>query len=513
MRADKNFYATLLILGLLFSVSVVVRIPLLNRPLSNHHEWLTAHTLRINQIWFENGIRYYGFWPIMTYNNDADRNINNAASIKDDKGNYYYISYPPFSYFLPFMFFRAFSIYPDVLPLQTLNLILHLINSSLIFLLAAKLTEKRSKDEINSAAIIGFAVYVFSPATLWFHSNVYFADTLVQTFFISGIYFAVKYAEERNNRNLLLFSAAVFLMAYTEWIAGFFVASLLLYSLLNRGEKWVKILFLAAAASSLLAVLLTVSHYSQIAGFDSYAAAFTKKYLSRSAVTADEYGQTTNLSSLPKIIKYYMQNYGPIILTLVILLLISVKTNKRRFEEILWDNKTVVFALFLSASPALMHHIFGLNFTLSHDFSVLKTSVFFSLTAALLYESAREKTKKPVDVLLILAFAACVFLYLYGNLFVYTNPFLGGGLRQNLEYREIGLAIKESAKQDEVIFIKKDNYTIVPQLIFYAHRNIALWENEEKARELIRLNKAKKGIVFVLNKDATKIEERYYVDA
>jgi hypothetical protein len=52
----------------IFLLSVVVRLPMLNRPLSKHHEFCTAISLRIMQIWYDNGIEKYGYNPVMTYN-------------------------------------------------------------------------------------------------------------------------------------------------------------------------------------------------------------------------------------------------------------------------------------------------------------------------------------------------------------------------------------------------------------------------------------------------------------
>lgn len=57
------------IICLLFILSIVVRLPNLNRPLGNHHEWLTSTVLKHQQIWYENGALKYKFLPIMTYNN------------------------------------------------------------------------------------------------------------------------------------------------------------------------------------------------------------------------------------------------------------------------------------------------------------------------------------------------------------------------------------------------------------------------------------------------------------
>lgn len=62
---------TLPILLVAFLLSVAVRLPQLGRPLSKHHEFCTAVTLRVLQVWWDNGIENYHYNPVMTYNNEA----------------------------------------------------------------------------------------------------------------------------------------------------------------------------------------------------------------------------------------------------------------------------------------------------------------------------------------------------------------------------------------------------------------------------------------------------------
>src|SRR5579871_5317879 len=108
---------------LLFLLSVLVRVPDLNRPLSKHHEFCTAVSLRIMQIWADSGVTSYHFNPIMSYTGAANKYINNQTlSDPDTGGNEYYKSYPPGGYLLPYFIFTVLHIYPDVLPIQIYNL-------------------------------------------------------------------------------------------------------------------------------------------------------------------------------------------------------------------------------------------------------------------------------------------------------------------------------------------------------------------------------------------------------
>ena len=133
-------------LGILFGVfllSVIVRLPNLNRPLSKHHEFVTGVSLLPMQIFSMEGAATYNFSPVMSYPNKADKHIKNHASrLKDAEGNYYYISHPPLAYLLPHFTFTLLNIKPTALALQLFNLLFHFITALFVF----KITELMLKQ-------------------------------------------------------------------------------------------------------------------------------------------------------------------------------------------------------------------------------------------------------------------------------------------------------------------------------------------------------------------------------
>ena len=92
-------WKSFLVLLLIFSASVAMRITNMDRPLSKHHEFVTAVSLRVLQVWDQEGGVAFNFVPAMNYKGDANKFINNHASASDGmmdaKGNYYYVSHPP----------------------------------------------------------------------------------------------------------------------------------------------------------------------------------------------------------------------------------------------------------------------------------------------------------------------------------------------------------------------------------------------------------------------------------
>ena len=284
---NKITKINIIIIFLLFIIVVLIRTPFLDRPLGYHHEWLTAITLRIQQIWHEEGALKYGFNPILTYGNKADKHIDNThtwAPISDKAGNYYYISYGPFGLILPYLIFKASGIYPNILNIQIFNIILHFIGGIFVYLIILKLTRKDEQKKINIPALIGFFVYSFSPIALWFYSNVYSSEMLVATLFVISIYiFLIKIINLTKKNDFIytvLLGILIFLMIYTEWLGIFLASFILLYYFLNFKKRGCRSAFFVILFFSVLSLILIVYQYSQIDGFDSFINSYISKYWS-----------------------------------------------------------------------------------------------------------------------------------------------------------------------------------------------------------------------------------------
>lgn len=519
-RLSTQKYFVGIILILIFSISVIIRLCNLNRPLDGHQEWLTSTVLRNQCIWYEEGELKYKFCPIMTYNNKADRNINNQASNhKDAAGNFYYTSYPPFAYIFPYLIFKSFKLYPDVLPLQIFNLIIHFICCFFIFLIISLLTRKYYINKLNIPAIFGFSLYLFSPETLWYHSNVYMADILVQVFFIIGIYIFLKIILITDkNKNLIyyfLLGLNNFFIIYTEWLGVFFAFSIFLYTILNIKKKKMKAILYVIVTTTIASLTLTFWQYSQISTFDAFIKSSLGRYLFRSGLPQKAEGNLHffNLESWRNILFHYAKGYFPILIIACTLMLMYIAVYKKKFtanknlEKI--EAETVV--IYLCIVPVILHHVIFFNFTSLHDSSVLKTGVFIAIIIALFYHKIIYTFQTDIPdknkILKIKILNSIIILMIIASIGIYVL------INDNSSdyYKKIGKKIAKIAKNNETIFINSKK-CIRPQLIFYAHRNMANWENETKAKELLNLNGVNRGIIFTLDENEEKIVNIEYVN-
>ena len=143
----KQLKSPITLIFILWLCSVAIRIPQLNRPLSKHHEFITADALRIMEIWNQQGALHFHFNPIMSYAGAENKFINNQTTENyDAEGNSYYLSYPPFAYMLPYFLLGGWIQPPSVLSLQLFNMLLHLIECLLLYKICLLIAKKIKRE-------------------------------------------------------------------------------------------------------------------------------------------------------------------------------------------------------------------------------------------------------------------------------------------------------------------------------------------------------------------------------
>lgn len=490
----------------IFSLSVLVRLPMLNRPLSHPREWLSATVLRHLEIWHEQGISRAHFAPITTYPGRANKNINNEAlDHKDADGNYFYTSFPPLAYYVPYVIFETLHVYPAVLPLQIFNLALHFVSGLLIYFTVRLILN--CENEACYPAVIAFAVYIFCPETLWLQANVYMSDIFAQVLFIGGIYLLLRWAKYGPSGILSYFSFSIFVFCfvYAEWLGVFFAISVGLYAWLNRRKPGMKGLQLAAALGTSAALVLTIWQYSSISGFHAFLVASQNRFLLRSGLgqQLDLNLHIWNLLGWLLILTYYLLAYAA---DFALLGLWAALKGKGRPLNLTPDVKMAL--LFSAVLPPLLHHLIFFNYTAAHEFSVLKGTPIIAIVAGLLaWQLWESRPGSRISSIFLRAFLwASLALCCLASIFEYrilTGPNVPA-------YKEIGDFIAKNSSPDEIVFAEyqqpsRDLGRPLPQIVLYAHRNIAVWQDENQARELARQNGVLNIVVFVINSTETGV--------
>ena len=469
------FRKTFPVLLLVFGLSVLVRLPELNRPLSKHHEFCTAVSLRILQIWYDNGIEQYNFNPVMTYNNPADKFINNEANASggmiDTAGNYYYVSHPPFAYYLPYIVFKILHIRPDVLPLQILNMLIGFITALFVYFTVCLLSFNRARSYLHFPSFIAYSVYLFLPATLWFQGNVYMSDMLVHLPFVIGVYIVLKMILRQKflvPKYIIGYILILFVMIYTSWLGVFFAFGVLVYSLLHvRSIRGFRVLIWSTIAVTFFTLRLITYQYAEINGMEAYIHEVTNRYLIRGSIGHLHHGFLHFLLSyfilIKDIIYNYLVNYLAIYLLIAGFIWISITRAKLK---IVFSENGYRF-IWLSVLPVVALHLVFMQYS-SQDFTVLYASLFFSVLIGILYEKVKKSgvfSDKTINGLVLATIVLLIAQF-------YLTNIPGNHSLKGVDYdldKKMGEIIKEKFHKDEIVEI---NEKPSPQMVFYAGRNI-----------------------------------------
>jgi hypothetical protein len=491
----KTFPALLVV----FVLSVLVRLPQLDRPLSKHHEFCTAVSLRVLQIWYDNGIDKYGYNPVMTYNNPADKFINNDANASgrmiDADGNYYYVSHPPFAYYFPYFFFKVLHIRPDVLPLQVFNMLLGFLTALFVYLIVCLLSFNRGRSNLHFPSFVAYTVYLFLPATLWFQGNVYMSDMAVHLPFVIGVYIVLKMILRQKfevPKYVFWYVINLFIMIYTSWLGVFFAFGVLVYSLLHvRDIRGFRILIWWTIIVSFVTLRLITYQYSEISGLEGYAHEVLNRYLLRGSVGQLHHGFLHFFFSyfvlVKDIIYNYTVNYLPIYALIIGFLWVAITKAKLK---IVFSENGYRF-IWLSVLPVVLMHIVFMQYS-SQDFTVLYGSLFFSVLIGILYDKVRKSGAYSVatnNIIVVSVIVSLIALFYAANLPGQTS--IKGANYSN--EKSIGEYIHAKSSKDEVIFmISKPT----PQLVYYAGRNIREVASKEEAIAFLKERKMTKGALY-----------------
>lgn len=509
--------STIFILLAIFALSVLVRLPNLNRPLSKHHEFVTAVSLRVIDIWDKDGAAKYHFNPVMNYPGEANKHINNWASttgdMVDKEGNYYYVSHPPFAYIFPYAVFKLLHIKPSVLAIEIFHLVINFICALFIYLIVCLLGQQKPFSKTYWSGVVGFSVYLFSAGVLWFQSNTYMSDMLVHLFFVLNVYTILKLLIRKkffSPKYLVYYAIFLFLMIYTSWLGIFFAFSVFVYSFIKLRRETVFIplnlitLFVSAAA-----VGLFVYQGSLINGFDNYLAQMLQRVGERGGLS----GGASILMKLKStffafitLLKNYATSYLPLFLLLASFVYLTLSKAKLR---IVFTKNGYRF-LWLSTLPVILLHLLLLNYS-GHDFVSLYGSLFLSVLVAILYD--KLKNAHTLNTLQLRSGIAFVLISSVAMYYLINRP--GEFSLKGDQYaisKNLGEEIKNTSQDNEVVFAI-GNVVLDPQLIFYAERNILKVKSKEEALVFLKERNINKGIIFhsssFKNNQFDEVEEIY----
>ncbi len=508
----RSCRSVLLVLPALFALSVAVRIPQLQQPLHMVNEWLTAHVLTTLTIWDTGGISTYGYNPVYTFDNDADRHIQSLTSgIADKEGNYYYVSYPPLTFLLPYAVFSMLGVGPSLIAIKVFSLAIHAVTAWLIYALIASLYGIRVKDGVFPPALIACSMYLFMPIALKYHTSVYFADMLVQPIWIASIWFAFQLFERDKIGSYLYlagYGLTSLLAIYTEWLGVFSAFTLFVLAIfrLRSDTRYVRFL-LVAAGGTIIAIGLTIAQYSTIAGLDSFLDASIERFTVRSGVDANMGTPISRPIYHILIFLNYWYSYYPIIGLVAFLFLFCIATY--RGGQLTRKDKHLFMIIALGV-PVLLHHIIFFDFSFEHEFSQLKAGVLFCYLSAALYHRGRFSVMPGLHrfyngmVTGIALFMLILSVYNYYQLLETKDPRL---------QLETAIMVNNTSSKNETLYFTgvdratrlvayREDYKVVSAHVnYYAGRNIHFATDSLAIIDHMKRFNVDNAVVYTVSKD------------
>lgn len=436
---------------------------------------MTAISLRVLQIWQEEGASKYHYAPVMNYRGEANKYINNhgnpSGRTLDQYGNNYYTSHPPFAFILPYFCFQAFNIEATVLSLQLFNLFIGILSCLLLFEIAMIVFARNRK-----IALISTAFYAFSPTVLWFQGNTYMSDILVHFFFLLQVLMYLKLLQRFTNTRMALLFLVSFLMVYTSWLGV--LSTIVMLGILffnNRGKvRWSFVLLGVLTISS--ALLLTLVQYAQINGWESIWKHFTYRFQVRGSNSIENEGGLlkTKALEIATILFNYSVNYG--LLTLISLYFI-VRQRKKAFQA----NRFLKPLFLLALVPIILLNLLLLNYC-GQDFTTLYASLFLSIVGAVCIIEFSPKIQK---MLLLTVLISNVGLYYFINR---PGESSWKGDRYD-EHVQLAEKIRRTVSENQVAVIFGDD--IDPMTLVYAKRNVLVVSDSLELQQKLELIPAK----------------------
>ncbi|MEX2590671.1 MAG: hypothetical protein WD334_10755 [Chitinophagales bacterium] len=416
--------------------------------------------MRIYDIWEQEGFLKHKGLPVMNYPGPENKWINNFASgsgtMHDSQGNYYYVSHPPLAYYLPYFSLKALGLKVSVFWLQIWHCFIHLFSALLFYLLIREISSAR-------AALLSAVFYMMHGVSLWFQSNVYMSDMLVQLFFISSIYCYVKLQQGFSAFGLFQLGLSIALMVYCSWLGYFTAFVLLLHSFLKKKQPY--LIATALISAALVSTALFLYQYAQINGVSALISEWTQRGGERAGF---------QLQHFISIFKNYFLHYSPLFIVIVAL-----------YKSINWkEQKSILFLFF---SPIILLHLFLSEYSV-HDFTVLYALFPLAYLLALAICNLSSKVgRNALTIMLLLVFIAQYYIFNLPGEKNYKGD-------KYAYFQEKGKAIAAEKEKGYVLFLLQDK--IEPQTSYYAQCNVKSVNSQQEAGEFLEQRNGMKGKIM-----------------
>lgn len=302
----------------------------------------TWHTLLTIQAYDETPVTTHKFLPIVSLGGEINKGIPWGATVPDAQGNYYYTSFSPAGYVLPYFFVKIFGLPINETSLYIFNTLLFALSALLIGLIVQRIFADKKYPFLLGA--IGAMLYCFMPEIMNSQGIVYWHQSVMQVTLALQLLCFINIVKGRADKpSVIVFFLMCLLNPYIEWTGyvanvGYAIGLFVLY---RRNKKEALKKSLAVVGLTALSFMLFVLHYISTISVDDFSAALEKRFNARSA--------SSTTTSFMDLLNGYATSFGYLLILIPILLVITFIVY-RNFKWIkksaFFSNKTVFFVAF-----------------------------------------------------------------------------------------------------------------------------------------------------------------------
>lgn len=442
----------------------------------------TWHALYTIECYNETPVSQHLFLPIVSMGGDNNKWINWGASVPDSLGNYYYTSFSPAGYFVPWLFMKVFNLPVEEKSLYSFNTFLLSVSAVVLILLLWNVYEN---NELKGyLAFTGALAYVLVPEVLHGMGIVYWNQSIMQVTLLFQIFVYYKFSIKKDDKYKIVFYVMAVINPYIEWTGyvanvGFAVAEVV-----RNWKKDLKTGLLRTIFIGLLTVasfVLFCLHYLLRVDKTAFFTALENRFLTRNLADS---------VLLTEVIGSYLKSFE--FLWVVIAIFVIWSCIKIGFIKI--ENGILIL---VSAFPVLENFILKQH-AIAYSYDRMKAVFVVVLILCELQKGliAGEKSKRTQLI--------CLSVIIIASLLNFKTYAGNTSYVWNVDYREYNTQLADyvTDKYPDALYASDTEIRGYMNLLF----NRGIYENQsmESAEEIAKLN-GKETVVFI-KKDGYKIK-------
>lgn len=455
-----------------FMLSVLVRVPNLHRPVSKHHEFITALILINLESWRQaGGGEQFHFTPIMNFQNPGDKHQEKAVYV-DSAGNQLYLSLGPAWYMIPYFVYELFHLPSEPVYLRILNLFFNLATLLLAFYFFRQLIPPGTPGRYLFV-VAGCLLLQFIPGMLWFSGNGYVHTSIILPVVLAMLMVLLPMLQSPQKitaLRLLALGLLIILLVYMDWLPVFICFCTLLWILFRRRQdKQYLLLASVLIIATFTGIALVFEQFASYAGWPAVSRYWQLRFQERSITN----GATPFWQMGAWLLGHFITSYLPLIL-LTIASALLLKLKKVRF---LLSEQEKHF-LYIYGAAVILYEVVLISWSSAHDFSLIPIAILLAYIGGRLFLTAvKGKTAYIIAGLFMLLSIA---QYYYIN-----RP--GPTSRDGMAYNTFEVFGRELQRvpADHKIFMHLGDATY-PMIEYYAGRNITGATNMENAKKMMQ---------------------------